>query len=112
MIWNDRFAANGLVESSLYLKGITGEKDVVMSESYPYIFYLSERKAVVFPQNPEDVTELAKSNNVKYVLLYKFEPGNPAYTANYFENKTKFELIKSFGQWGDEEAVRIYKVVQ
>jgi len=112
MIWNDRFAANGLVESSLYLKGIASEKDVVMSESYPYIFYLSERKAVVFPQNPEDVTELAKSNNVKYVLLYKFEPGNPAYTANYFENKTNFELIKSFGQWGDPEAVRIFKVVQ
>lgn len=111
MAWNDRLAASGLVEGSLYLRGITNEKDVVMSESYPYIYYLSERKAIKFPLNPEDVMEVVKNNHIKYVLLYKFESGNPAYTTNYFENNTNFERVKSFEQWGDPEAVIIYKVV-
>lgn len=111
MVWDDRFAASALVEGSAYLKGITSVNDVVMSESYPYVYYLAERRTIRFPSEPDQVTKIVKSNNISYVLLYKFEPGNPAYSAEYFNNNTNFERVTSFEQWGDPEAVTIYKVV-
>jgi hypothetical protein len=110
MIWNDRNAAAALVEGSQYLKSITSANEVVMSESYPYLYYIAEMRTVRFPENPDDLAGVVKANGVGYVLLYKFEPGNPAYTATYFENNKDFELIKSFGQWGDPWAVTIYRV--
>lgn len=112
MVWNDRFAANALVEGSAYLKGITSVNDVVMSESYPYVYYLADRRTIRFPSEPDQVMEIVKSDNISYVLLYKFEPGNPEYTAKYFINNTNFERVTSFGQWGDPDAVRIYKVIR
>jgi 4-amino-4-deoxy-L-arabinose transferase-like glycosyltransferase len=112
MIWNDRNAAVALVEGSRYLRATTNASDVVMSESYPYLYYIAERRTVRFPENPDDLAGVVKDNGVGYVLLYKFEPGNPAYTATYFENNKDFEPIKSFEQWGDPGAVTIYRAVR
>lgn len=109
-IWNDRQNGEGLVTAANYLKGITEAKGVVMTESYPYTYYFSERRAIRFPENAEDVNKTIESNDIKYVLLYKFEPGNPAYATSYFESDARFSRLMSFGQWGDQEAVVIYKI--
>jgi 4-amino-4-deoxy-L-arabinose transferase-like glycosyltransferase len=110
MVWNDRFTGKGLIEAAGYLKEITSEKDVIMTESYPYVYYFSGRRAVRFPAVQDDVAQAIAAQDVKYVLLYKFEPGNPEYTAQYFIGNDKFSRIVSFEQWGDQEAVIIYKV--
>lgn len=111
MVWNDRFAANALVQSSLYLKTITGENDSIMSQSYPYLYYLSERKAFTFPRDREGIEDFLTKNGIKYILLYKFEPGNPDYAEDYFDKSDEFALVKKFEQWGDPDAVRIYEFV-
>lgn len=108
--WKDRDSSSGLAEASLFLKGMTSENDAIMSESYPYVYYLSGRRAFVFPKNESDVPGYVRENEIKYVLLYKFEPKNPAYTQYYFESNAIFERVKSFGQWGDENAAVIYRV--
>jgi hypothetical protein len=108
--WKDRDSSSGLVETSLFLNSITSENDAVMSESYPYVYYLSGRRAFVFPKNESDVPGYVRENGIKYVLLYKFEPKNPTYTQHYFENRDEFDRVKSFLQWGDENAAVIYRV--
>jgi 4-amino-4-deoxy-L-arabinose transferase-like glycosyltransferase len=108
MTWSDRFAANGLAEASLYLKSVTKENDTIMSASYPYVYYLAERKAAAFPAKPDDVIAYARQNSIRYVIVYKFEPENPAYLEEYFANSSAFITVKRFGQWGDENAAVIY----
>jgi len=109
MVWNDRFAANGLVQASLHVKNLTVEDDYVMSQSYPYVYYLSERRAVIFPRKMEDLKTAINEKNIRYVLLYKFEPKNPEYVEDYFDNSDEFVLVRKFEQWGDPEAARIYE---
>jgi len=111
MVWNDRFAADGLLQASLYIKNVTDENDYIMSQSYPYVSYLSERRAVVFPRNMDDLKNPINEKNIRYILLYKFEPKNPGYVEDYFDNSDEFELVKKFEQWEDPEAVRIYEFV-
>ncbi|NIO22660.1 MAG: phospholipid carrier-dependent glycosyltransferase [Candidatus Aenigmarchaeota archaeon] len=111
MAWDDRDAANGLIQGSLYIKDLTGENDYIMSQSYPYIYYLSERRAIVFPVNTDDLKDSLNEKNIKYVLLYKFEPKNPDYVEDYFDKSDEFVLIKKFEQWEDPDAVRIYEFV-
>lgn len=108
--WNDRLNGKSLIEAATYLKGMTGEEDVIMTESYPYVYYFSERRAVRFPVDEDNIDNVIASQDVKYVLLYKFEPGNPKYTAQYFAGSAKFSRLVAFEQWGDHEAVIIYKV--
>jgi 4-amino-4-deoxy-L-arabinose transferase-like glycosyltransferase len=107
-VYSDRFAANGLIRASLELKNITGSNEKIMTESYPWIYYLSERKTVPFPENSSEVLPLIERENVKYILVYKFEPGNPEWVNSYFSSE-QFEKIKTFEQWGDSEAVIIYR---
>jgi hypothetical protein len=111
-VWNDRFGAKGLVDAAIYMKDLTGENDIIMSQSYPYVYYLSERRAIVFPRNLEWLEETINENNVRYTLLYKFEPKNPEYVNDYFDKSGEFELVEKFGQWGDPDAVRIYRLVR
>jgi 4-amino-4-deoxy-L-arabinose transferase-like glycosyltransferase len=108
MAWGDRFAANSLVEASLYIKNVAQENDTIMSASYPYVYYLAERKAAAFPSGAEAIIPYARQNNIKYAIVYKFEPENPAYLEDYFANSSAFMAVKSFGQWGDENAAVIY----
>jgi 4-amino-4-deoxy-L-arabinose transferase-like glycosyltransferase len=110
--WNDRVSGESLVEGSLYLKNITQESDIVMTESRPYIYYFSERRAVRFPDSPEDVSRVIEYYKVKFIFVYKFEPGNPPYVADYFGKNSGFGLVKKYEQWGDPEAVRIYEVIR
>ncbi len=108
---NDRYSGESLIAGSLYLKNMTRVGDVVMTESRPYIYYFSQRDAVRFPDDPEAIGRISMERGAKFVFVYKFEPGNPPYAADYFDNRTGFERIKSFGQWGDPGAVRIYRIV-
>jgi len=107
--WNDRFSGRSLVEASVYLKNITDEKDAVMTESYPYVYYFSERRAIRFPDKYEDIGSIIEKNGVKFILVYKFEPGNPDYVDYYFDGKSEFIPVKKFEQWGDENAAVIYR---
>jgi len=110
--WNDRLSGENLVQASYYLKNMTSNDSVIMTESRPYIFYFAERGAVRFPEKREDIGEIIKEYNVKFILAYKFEPGNPPYVADYFRNSPDFKLVKSYEQWGDPEAVRIYRAIR
>ncbi len=108
--WNDRFSGKSLVEASVYLKNITGERDAVMTESYPYVYYFSERKTIRFPDKYEGMGSVIGENGIKFILVYKFEPGNPDYVDYYFDEKSGFLPVKKFEQWGDENAAVIYRV--
>ncbi len=110
MAWNDRYAASGLVQAALYVRNVTGDDDYIMTQSYPYIYYLSGRRATVFPRNLENLEGEIKEKNIRYILLYKFEPKNPDYTKDYFDRNSEFKLIRKFTQWGDPEAVKIYEL--
>ncbi len=108
-VWSDRFAAAGVVQAGIWLKNITNSDEKIMTESYPYIYYLAQRKAVAFPKNSSEVLPLIGRENVGYILVYKFEPGNPEWVYGYFDSE-QFEKIRSFEQWGDAEAITIYKL--
>ncbi len=112
MLWEDRLAANALVQSSKDLQTLTKTTDSVMSTSYPYIYALAQRKAVYFPQNQEEILPTIQKNNVSYIVVYKFEPTYPDYVVGYFNSSQDFEKAKTYFQWGDPEAVVIYKVNQ
>jgi hypothetical protein len=102
--WDDRTAALGLVEASLELGSLTGPGEAVMATSYPYVYYLSKRSTVPFPRDVSGMDPGAAA----YAVFYKFEPGNPEGIGEYLEKN--FEKVKSFAQWGDPEAVIIYRL--
>jgi 4-amino-4-deoxy-L-arabinose transferase-like glycosyltransferase len=108
-VWNDRFAANALIQGSLYLKNITDPKESILSESYPYIYYLSERKSIRFPDTFERIIDIIRENKIRFILVYKFEEGNPEYVYEFFPSKPEFKKIRNFEQWGEPEAVIIYE---
>jgi hypothetical protein len=102
--WQDRFAASCLVRSSLDLRGMTGPGETIMSDSYPYTFYLSQRRTVSTPLQESDFLPMAQKNSVRYVLAYKFEPFTPKYL-----DSLGLEKVKIYEQWGDREACVIYR---
>jgi 4-amino-4-deoxy-L-arabinose transferase-like glycosyltransferase len=111
MVWGDKDSGAALISAATYLKTVAGENDTIMSESYPYVYYFSQRRAVRFPPDEGSVEGAIDKYGVKYVLLYKYESGNPAYAAGYFENSPRFSRIMAYEQWGDQDAAVVYKVV-
>jgi len=107
--WNDRFGASSLVKASIYLKEITQENDTILSQSYPYVYYITERKTLIFPSKEEEFVSAIKENKIRYVLLYKFEEDNPDYVEKFLSNNNAFQVLKKFEQWGDENATIIYE---
>ncbi|GEM_PF-2089154 len=129
MAWEDRDSASGLYQAALFLEGKTGPGESVLTQSYPYV-YLVGRKAVPYCENyivndaweacqaqiiartweATAVLPLLEKHNITYVLSYKFELMNPARTIAYFDRE--FEKVKSWGQWGEPEAVVVYRANQ
>jgi len=108
--YNDRLAATGLVDACKDVNSLTDQN--IMATSYPYVYYLSETRAIEFPDNQSMVMETIRRENIEYVIVYKFEPENPDYVNTYFENNPNFEKVKTYYQWGDPEAAVIYKIRQ
>ncbi len=108
-VWLDRDSAKGLVEACVYLKSVTKPNETIMTESYPYVKYIAERSFVKFPTDSNRVTGLLRDYNIRYVLVYRFEPGNPEYVNNYFTTENGFEPVRNFSQWGRKDAVTIYR---
>ena len=94
-----------LKEGSLFLKEITSPDEYVMSESYPYITYYSERIAVRIPKDKKTFYSLIEEYNIKYIFINVNEPGNPDYFLNELRTKN-FEEVKSFTHI---EMIVIYK---
>jgi 4-amino-4-deoxy-L-arabinose transferase-like glycosyltransferase len=109
MSWNDRYAASGLIEACGYIKEITAENETIMSSSYPYVYYFSGRRAITISADREEMLKTVREMGINYVVLYRFEPGNPGYTEKYLAESPDFERVRSFYQWGDSEAAIIYK---
>jgi 4-amino-4-deoxy-L-arabinose transferase-like glycosyltransferase len=109
MSWNDRYAASGLIQACGYLKEITAENETIMSSSYPYVYYFSGRRAITISAGGEEMLKTVREGGIRYILFYRFEPGNPGYAEKYLAESTDFEKTKLFYQWGDSEAVIIYK---
>ncbi len=107
-IWDDRFAANGLVQACIDLKGLTDPSERVMAISYPYIYYLSERNVAAFPDE-SDIIQTLDKRNIKYILVYRFEPENPEYINTFFDEDERFQKIKTYDQWGHSEITVIYR---
>lgn len=112
MTWEDRFAASSLVQASLYLKNTTNE--TIVSVSYPYIYYLTERRCAILNYNHtiQDLYFLLEKYNASYIVLYKFEPLNPLNISQELSLDQNFKPIKRFEQWNDDNATIIYKWVK
>lgn len=119
--------ASALIEASAYLKDISQPDDLILTQSYPFVYVLADRKAITycgpllqrdfnqcqdrilnheFPL--ETLQQTLSTNTIAYILSYTSEPANPPEARAYFE-KT-FEQVAVFEQWG-EEAVIIYRVL-
>ena len=105
--WVDRVAASGLINATTSLKEFTEPGETVLAQSYPYVYYFAGTNARKFPYIEEDVGNTIRNNSIRYVLYHKFEDGNPAYAADYFK---RFEVVKTFEEWRDPEAVVIYRI--
>ena len=122
--YND-IQSSALAEASLYLKEISQPDELILTQSYPFVFVLSERKAIPYcgfesqqafdkcqgqilnSEFPlEALQATLQKHPIKYILSYKFEPANPEEARSYLDRN--FEKIKTFGQYGDSEAVVIY----
>jgi len=106
-IYEDRNSGIGLKNSSLLIKELTKPNEYVMSESYPYIYYYSNRKAVRPPNDREKFYQLLEKYNISYVLINVLEPGNPKYLIQELRTNN-FEEVNSFFEWG-QKVVMIYK---
>lgn len=118
--------ASSLVEASLYLKGISSPEELILTQSYPFVYVLSERKAIPycpFPQQEftacqgkilagdfslDTLKGVLQKYPIHYILSYKYEPANPKEARDFFEQN--FQKVATFEQWGDPEAVVIYRV--
>jgi 4-amino-4-deoxy-L-arabinose transferase-like glycosyltransferase len=130
--WEDNHAAESLYQASLELKDLSNTDESILSQSYPYVYYLTQRTAIPFCENyiinneyencqwelinkiwePETIPKLLEKYNIRYILVYKFEPTNPDYILNYLNSNPDFRKIKTFKQWGDEEASVIYEFIR
>lgn len=110
--FNDRFASKSLIEASRFVKELTDKNEIILSPSYPYIYYISDRICIKFPkyiENFENFISQLKENKVKYIVIYEYEVENPSYLKDFL-SKLEFEDIKSFEEWGNKDATRIYKI--
>ncbi len=107
-IWNDRIAAKESVDAALYLKNIGEKGDIVMTLHYPYIYYISGKRAVFLTRDPDYISKDIKEKNVKYILVYKEDSRHPGY--GFFNNKPEFIKLAAFGQAWDPQLAILYKV--
>jgi 4-amino-4-deoxy-L-arabinose transferase-like glycosyltransferase len=106
--WNDSRAAICLEHSSLEIRNLTAPGEKVMTESYPYVIYLSERQAMKPPRNETGFIPALEQNGIRLILVYKFEPKNPEYLANLSLSE-RFRKLQTFKEWNDPEACTIYE---
>lgn len=124
--WGDRHSASGLYQAALELQSLTYPGEPILTQSYPYV-YLVGRGAVTYCGNcldnegweecqaqiiartwsPSAIRPLMEKHNITYILSYRFELMNPARTVAYLDRE--FEKVESWGQWGEPEAVVIYR---
>lgn len=118
--------ATALVDASLYLKEVSAPEDLVLTQSYPFVMVLSERQVITtcelagtptfdqcqgrilqeeFPLEQLEAT--LDRYPVQYVLSSSYEPSNPPASRQVIEQR--FDKLKSFPQWGNPEAVVVYK---
>lgn len=109
-IYADRFAASSLVQASNDISSMTSPGEAILSVSYPYVIYFSERQALA-SWDSEETIRTARENNIRYVLLYRFEETNPVFYGNYFDESDEFKKIKTYPQWGHPEATTIFQYV-
>jgi len=126
-VFTDRFAAHALVQASEEVKGMTDADAVILSASYPYGYAVAERKTVPFCTHPDTYEKdslclqalqennwdaqlsLMEENNIRYVLVYVFEPETPENAQEFFDRSQEFERIAAFAQWGNPEAAVVYR---
>jgi len=109
--YNDRVAANSLVKASMDLKGLTSEGEKIMTNAYPYTYYISERIGIQVPMNSSEVMNLIEEEGIRYVVIYKPEPTKTEYEKTYFQSNPGFKKVKTYYQWGDDEATVIFEKV-
>ena len=110
-IWEDRFSSAALIDASADLKELTLPNEKIMSESYPYIYYFSERRAVKFPDDQRKMPETLTKNQIRYIIWYRYEPAIPPYIHDYLEKSSDFRRIRTYGQDKDESAAVIYEKI-
>ena len=124
----DNNASKALVQASEKIKQITEPHEIILSASFPYGYTVAGRRTIDFCGIPEPSEEyficqkdIRQNNwdiqktfsfmnqfNVTYILLYKFEPENPANAKDFFDKN--LEKVESFEQYGDKEAAVIYRL--
>lgn len=125
--WEDRHSASGLYYASQELAGLAYPGEYILTQSYPYV-YMAGMRAVNYCDNyvnneaweacqaqiiartweATSALPLLEKYNITYILSSKFELMNPARTVAYFNRE--FEKVKSWEQWGDPDAIAIYRV--
>jgi 4-amino-4-deoxy-L-arabinose transferase-like glycosyltransferase len=96
-----------LKEGSMYVKNITHTNEYVMSESYPYLSYYTDRMTIRPPKDKGEFYNLLANYNISYILVDISEPGNPNYLLSELRIE-KFKEIKSFTNQ-NQRTVKIYK---
>jgi 4-amino-4-deoxy-L-arabinose transferase-like glycosyltransferase len=104
-----REAGVALKEGTLFLRQVTSEDEVVMSESYPWVSWYSQRPVIRPPESADEFYQLIEEYDVRYALVHVFEPGNPAYLMEELQGPG-FEEVEAWQEWG-RKAVVIYRRV-
>jgi len=73
----------GVKDSSLFVKSISSDTDILISKSLPQTAYYSERE-VLSPGPPDKpledfLSELKENKNIRFLLVSFWEPGNPEF---------------------------------
>ncbi|RLI98531.1 MAG: hypothetical protein DRO99_00540 [Candidatus Aenigmatarchaeota archaeon] len=107
----DTVSASALVSACYEIRNLTAPGDVVVSDSYPYIYYISERKPLqLYGNDREGLLSSMQENGARYVLFYVFENPEPELYREMLGGPD-FRKISSYSQWGDPEAAVIYEHV-
>jgi 4-amino-4-deoxy-L-arabinose transferase-like glycosyltransferase len=110
LYWVQNNASSGVAlgDACLYLKTITGNNETVISESYPYVYYLAGINCILPPSDKAQFYQAISEKNIRFVLMCYSEPGNPQYLEEELQTG-KFEKVKGFmNKYGIEEAA-IYR---
>ncbi|MBU0530723.1 MAG: glycosyltransferase family 39 protein, partial [Nanoarchaeota archaeon] len=65
----DRTASSSLVQASLDVKQMTSSDENILTNAYPYIYYISERRGIDFPMNPSELMNLIDEESIRFIVI-------------------------------------------
>ncbi|MBN1923535.1 MAG: glycosyltransferase family 39 protein [Nanoarchaeota archaeon] len=102
---------SALGEAGNYLKTITANDEIIITNAGPHTAYYTERKVAGFPDNMSALYELLDSNPKINFLFFSFYETLPNYMQE-FVNNTRFNVVSSYASPDNAPIVVVLKYLR